>query len=239
MRREFRWFEFGSLFINGALVVVGIYALWIYNGQLKEMRKATTATQIAATAAQNAVEQAARDNAAAIAAQRDIAKNSSDLSQESFEKSFGATVQQFRQDQRAWLGLADFSVTQFNDKDPFKMRLVFVNTGKTPAIHSEKVIAFQIPSKPFRVAEDLTIPQNALEPAGSIPPQGHFGVDINNTAVPQFYDGLNNGNSFLYFFGEMRYRDVYSQTVHRSTFCVVYDRVLHEMGFCLFGNEMN
>src|SRR6266852_3720430 len=38
MRREFRWFEFGSLFINGALVVVGIYALYIYYGQLRVMR---------------------------------------------------------------------------------------------------------------------------------------------------------------------------------------------------------
>jgi len=38
MRREFRWFEFASLFINGALVIVGIYALYIYSGQLKVMR---------------------------------------------------------------------------------------------------------------------------------------------------------------------------------------------------------
>jgi hypothetical protein len=38
MRREFRWFEFATLFINVALVIVGIFALCIYSGQLTVMR---------------------------------------------------------------------------------------------------------------------------------------------------------------------------------------------------------
>src|SRR5260370_4055648 len=54
IRGEFRWFEFGSLFINGALVVVGMYALSIYNGKLTEMRKSTKAAQDAADAATSA-----------------------------------------------------------------------------------------------------------------------------------------------------------------------------------------
>jgi hypothetical protein len=37
MRREFRWFEFGSLVINGALAIIGIIALTVYHGQLKVM----------------------------------------------------------------------------------------------------------------------------------------------------------------------------------------------------------
>jgi hypothetical protein len=38
LAREFRWVEFAQLIVNGVLVVVGIYALCIYNGQLKVMR---------------------------------------------------------------------------------------------------------------------------------------------------------------------------------------------------------
>ena len=33
MRREFRWFEFGGLVINGTLAIIGIIALCVYNGQ--------------------------------------------------------------------------------------------------------------------------------------------------------------------------------------------------------------
>src|SRR6266852_163585 len=58
MRREFRRFEFGSLFINGALVVVVKYALCIYNGQLIGLRKSTKAAQDAAIAAKSAADTA-------------------------------------------------------------------------------------------------------------------------------------------------------------------------------------
>lgn len=39
LAREFRWFEVLSLAVNGVLAVVGIFALIIYNGQLKVMRR--------------------------------------------------------------------------------------------------------------------------------------------------------------------------------------------------------
>jgi hypothetical protein len=36
--REFKWFEILSLVINGALAIIGFFALYVYNGQLTVMR---------------------------------------------------------------------------------------------------------------------------------------------------------------------------------------------------------
>jgi len=38
LAREFRWIEFFQLSINGALAIIGIFALCIYSGQLKVMQ---------------------------------------------------------------------------------------------------------------------------------------------------------------------------------------------------------
>ena len=38
LAREFRWVEFAQLAVNGALAVIGIFALCIYSGQLKVMQ---------------------------------------------------------------------------------------------------------------------------------------------------------------------------------------------------------
>lgn len=59
LAREFRWVEIGQFAVNSALAVIGIIALSIYHGQLKEMRKATRATQVAAQAAKKSADTAA------------------------------------------------------------------------------------------------------------------------------------------------------------------------------------
>jgi hypothetical protein len=45
LAREFRWFEFASLLINGLLAFVGIIALCVYHGQLTVMRGQLTEIQ--------------------------------------------------------------------------------------------------------------------------------------------------------------------------------------------------
>jgi Flp pilus assembly protein TadG len=51
LAKEFRWVEFAQIASNLILAVVGIIALCIYNGQLKQMRKSTKAAQDAAITA--------------------------------------------------------------------------------------------------------------------------------------------------------------------------------------------
>src|SRR6266481_4473362 len=56
LAREFRWVEFAQLIVNGVLAIIGVIALCIYNGQLKQMKRATEATEIAAKAAVSAAD---------------------------------------------------------------------------------------------------------------------------------------------------------------------------------------
>ena len=58
LAREFRIAEKWQIGTNVGLGVIGIFARFIYYGQLSEMRKATEATKIAADAAKSAAETA-------------------------------------------------------------------------------------------------------------------------------------------------------------------------------------
>jgi len=54
LAREFKWVEFAQIATNIVLAVVGVIALTIYKGQLREMRSTTKAAQDSAEAAKNA-----------------------------------------------------------------------------------------------------------------------------------------------------------------------------------------
>lgn len=54
LAREFRWFEVGSLTINGALAIIGIIALCIYGGQLNALLESNKINREALTSVQRA-----------------------------------------------------------------------------------------------------------------------------------------------------------------------------------------
>jgi hypothetical protein len=107
MRREFRWFELTSIAINLALAIIGVLALSIYHGQLAVM-----SGQLAEM--QEARKQSKVDNAAAIAAQQKIATDALIASQENFQKSSENAEAAFRNEQRAWIGISNHTVTKFD-----------------------------------------------------------------------------------------------------------------------------
>lgn len=155
----------------------------------------------------------------------------------STEESLKATQNSFRADQRAWVGVGDYSTPQLDPKEPFKFDIPLLNTGKTPAIRAERAVAYQI--SPTLISE---IPQNynfIFEPAGAVPPQGHIVITITNSAVPPYYESLLREKMFLYFYGELRYHDVNTPVLHHTRFCLMYVQRAKRMQFCLFGNEMD
>ena len=56
LTRRFRWVEITQIGSSIVLAVVGVIALYIYSGQLTEMRKSTKAAQDAADAAKESVD---------------------------------------------------------------------------------------------------------------------------------------------------------------------------------------
>ncbi len=65
LRREFRWFEVGSLLVNIVLAAVGIVAVYIYGSQLKVMQGHLDQMRVSADQSENLIREAIRQNSMA------------------------------------------------------------------------------------------------------------------------------------------------------------------------------
>lgn len=143
----------------------------------------------------------------------------------------------FMAEQRAWVGLGQYRIDNFNDKDPFKMSLPWVNSGKTPAVMTETGVAYSI--SPSRLTGPPAGHKYMFEKASAIAPAGIYVTNIANAAIPPKFAAINDGTLWLYFFGLFRYRDVHIQIVHSTTFCLYYSTMTKTMAFCDNGNDMD
>jgi hypothetical protein len=145
----------------------------------------------------------------------------------------------FRDDQRAWIGLASFSILVFNNKDPFKMEIRFVNSGKTPAVFCKEGIGYDVSEKLLMGTPSTYSP--LLEDVGTVAPQGAYIIPATNPVIPQYFDSLTKDwTRLLYFWGEFQYQDVYRKgQIHTTKFCLLYDFNNKQMAFCPHGNSMD
>jgi hypothetical protein len=167
----------------------------------------------------------------------DNAQNSLDASTKQSKAALDATVSSFRNDQRAWIGIGDYRVDRFDDKQPFKMIIPWTNSGKSPAIEAEDWMLYQFSDKP--ILGPIATPQYVFEKIPALAPQGKYAMTLTNPEATARYDRIMNGTAYMAYFGIVRYRDVYSKTIHATTFCLVYDRETKQMTFCQSGNDMN
>jgi hypothetical protein len=221
MRREFRWFEFGQLAVNGALVIVGIFALYIYHGQLTTMNGQLSEMQ-------EARKQAKIDNANAIIAQQGIAQSALTKSQTNFEQSMKETQRSFREDQRAWIGAVNQVVGTF-DSRTFDAQLEFTNSGKTPARRVQRAMSIMTSPLPLLDGPSQNeIRDLAFYGSQTLAPQAHttlrtesadplFG-QIVTAVLAGHYDAVNKGTEILYIYGEWKYVDVDNRP-HTTTWC--------------------
>jgi hypothetical protein len=62
------------------------------------------------------------------------------------------SIEASKLDQRAWFGISDFEILQYDPNDttkPFRMQIVFRNSGKTPARQISELGVFQVYSSNF------------------------------------------------------------------------------------------
>lgn len=152
-----------------ALVVVILYTGYArkqsmaMNKTLDEIRKQTNYAKSSSMAATDA----AKDATASVKIARETLK----AGNESFDKTMGemkaqtraiqvmaqfenrsaavsaeiltTTIRSFRDEQRPWVGMGEIQ-SQIDAKEPFKLNIPFVNSGKTPAIHTEVAVSFNI-----------------------------------------------------------------------------------------------
>lgn len=225
-----------------ATIVIACYAAL----QLREMRGAGEQTDKLIAAA-NIQVGAANRNAAAAESFSASARGIQSQTQKAVDQfrrladnanlTIENSVRSFHQDERAWVGIGEYRIVTFNDKDEFKFVIPLVNSGKTPAILIENGAAYNFadhfvsgPPTDFRLN---------YSKEGSIPPQGKHQITITNSIPRDRYKDITEGRLVMYWFGQIRYHDIHTPKIHHTNFCLVYDRIEKIMAFCENGNDMD
>ena len=165
-------------------------------------------------------------------------------------------LQEMREEQRAWVGVLD-AVSEpqsFTETEPWRVRVVFFNSGRTPARNVQISGMFRASSVPVSGPTPEQAAQLVFRPAQSIAPQGSFRAAIGSefaaeasttfqkqglqTVVSQ-YKLIKNKELFLYYFGILKYDDGSGKN-RETEYCVLLANPdTKESGFCDAFNDLN
>jgi hypothetical protein len=198
LAHEFRLVEYAQISSNVILAIVGIIALCIYNGQLKQMRRSTKAAEKAAISADNTLKEIQKGGTdtheLAVQAKnqadrtRDIAdralaqanatnflaretKRATDIA----ERAMQTNIELSREDRRAWVGLQGFQCTGCTVDTDFSIIVrdftgILVNTGKTPALKMTFNNAFMNRKRGEPIPDWETVQRETAQPPRTLPP---------------------------------------------------------------------
>jgi len=191
------------------LIAIVVYAVLVYL-QWREMIAATGA-------AQQAIVEARRNRLQA-------------------EKSLSATIEQFRLEQRAWVGMSAYAISQFNPAG-IVSTITFTNNGKTPAhnvkAHARIEVTNKVltgPSKqqieilngpPWEQKPDIAPTVGIVLSVGKTP-SGQRITDENRKIVESLnanFQAVKDQTLHVYYFGIISYEDI-NQRPHTTNFCV-------------------
>jgi hypothetical protein len=245
-------FERSMIRLTRAGVIIAAITLIIFFGQLYEMHEggidtsnlagaaqtqATAATDFSGAAdridtkigqAETAVSQSAAPVEAAISnAEKDLHTMAA-----SSQSSIQATQETMRQDNRAWVGVVDFTNIRLEVGTPATYTVIFTNSGKSPAIDVHGEATGQTVPKgqalkfvyfaPMGVPSDLTI-------------QPDMRVGISPSTLTPLTDVMVNavksGDVTDYLYGRFTYKDVFSK-IHHLTFCAYVKPDLTSYQWC-------
>jgi Sec-independent protein translocase protein TatA len=143
LEKDIKRGEWWLIRVGIATLLINSVIAFIYWGQLKEMRKATRATQDAVGVASRTLNETQTANAKqAIASQeaRIDAQKASDASAKEAESALQATIEDFHQEQRAWIGIEDAVPVSYEKNDSAQVLNLTVhftlhNYGRSAAEH--------------------------------------------------------------------------------------------------------
>lgn len=228
--------------INGLLLIATIVIAFIYYGQLKQMRIATTATQDAVDVASRTLCETQRSNASQ-------AKLST--------KTLQATIDNYHRDQRAWVGIKGMDYPNLLDKtgkqvlvkirSPVVGVVVISNFGKSPALHLTSWISIQMLRSGVKLVPkykfDTKFPTaSVLEPGVEVRLRS-LPIDSTVPGIPGILtqanlDDISSGRYIVYVYGFTTYKDVFNQP-HITKFCEYLLRDHSGYSGCNTYNESN
>jgi hypothetical protein len=157
----------------------------------------------------------------------DNARNSLDASNRQSQAALDATVKNFQRDQRAWLGVSDDTYS-IAETGPETSSAIVLNTGKSPAIDILCRITGTTKLKGDDLRDsDIIYPPGLLTlEQGTIFPNQHFplnagGPSMEVGAQKIWFENVQSGAWIQYFFGELRYKDVFGND-HWTHFCTQF-----------------
>ena len=238
LAKDVHWITHATFWSQVGLGIIGLIALWIYHGQLVAMQGQLDEMR-------RSGEQSTEQTWSAIGNINWMARSadwSQKVSQQGIESnarqnqtSLQGTISQFRQEQRAWIGAEDVIAGGWGPKTGFPVEITFVNSGKTPARNvsfSERFVYRQVPIKGPPESEIEKLVQYR---AADIAPQGrahrYFGVEatlsnidkpdqiLGNEQVASHYDDISEGRQILYYFGILKYTDVFGNS-RQTNYCI-------------------
>lgn len=203
------------------------------------MREATRLTGVAVkiagdtlTTTQQSNAQQRLDNSASALDAKTIA----DRNAAQADKSFQSTIDNFHQDQRAWVGLDTIEGQPILSK-PFKIDIKLRNTGHTPA---KKVLIYSF-YEPLLIGsgkEITTSGENEPRNLGLIQPGATPGflIDPQPSKIVEQADIDRLSKYTIYVHGTITYEDVFGGH-HWTTYCAYYIPTAPLYGICENHND--
>lgn len=244
--KEMSPYEFVSLLFAGMTFVAVVVTATIYFYQLREMRKATEGTLVAAKAAENAAKTAEGQLKQMVSGSEQTdriiaqAQRIADASAAALEQSqaslaqgksaIDSSIEATRLDQRPWVGIYDIFL-EANIGSLLKARVKTRNTGKTPAIKLDLRIALLVTGNAGVSDADVAnsgdgMIANAVPAPSVIMPGAEVSTTISEahtTVTQEFIQGVANGTIRVYAYGVIRYTIPFGSDKGQTKIFLKYD----------------
>lgn len=210
-----------------AIFFMGFLQWWAITGQWGEMQSASKQTD-------RMINEANR-----------IA-NSMEKTLEQSKKALDASIEMWRQDQRAWVGIVKATAPAFKEDsrrvhikegEKIAFGVVITNSGKTPARKFRAIAGHRVlPSKaPFVPDYPKTM---EFQSSAIIQPGMRRIVYFTRqeTLTKEIIDAIKSKQAILYAYGTMHYEDIFG-IPHKTTFCISLEKDLTAFIDCDTHNE--
>jgi hypothetical protein len=242
-----------------ALVVCAVFQVLIMYAQTrimtdsgKQTDKLIQASERNAVAAQRFAESAESINdgmkkaAQTLDIQASLLDKARLSSEKSFQKTLDETKENYRLERRAWIAIEDFELISFEPGSNPEARVIFSNSGKTPALNVKAIFlggtVLPRDANQSQINSIVSKVTNAVPnlPLPIVGPLGHVVMHPrDDRPLPQkAYDMVKSRDYDMYFMGRLEYDDV---SAHHQwlTICmkVQYIGTKTDLRYCSTGNE--
>jgi hypothetical protein len=219
LAKDVHWITHATFWSQVCLGIIGIIALWIYHGQLDQMRIATEANTKAVQLAEDSFE--INDGNFDRMMTRTIDQTAAQIqSAQAAEDAVKDSQVQMRIDQRAWLRAAGATGTPINDV-PYRIIIPLENSGRTPATDVTMYFTggyFKTGVPTAHVFAGAPQPLGIIAPDSPNSPESAYHFVYGNTQKLHGVSLADHPGEIFVIFGAVTYKDVF-RTKHWLTFC--------------------